>query len=118
MGILKLKSGSVADHAKTGAAIIRVSKTAFQNTPNSEWAAFNSNTRDWLHQHGYIDPDTIDGKVPVGVDIIPVYDTPTKMHIRVPWIGDLESAPNPEDELTYSHNFPAFLARYFIRRCR
>ncbi len=118
MGFLKLKSSAVIDNAATGAAIIKVSKSAFQNTPGSEWVKFDGDTRKWLFDNGYIDPATGDGKVPAGVDIVPVYDTPTKMHIRVPWIGDLENAPAPLDEPTYGGNFPAFLARYFIRRCR
>lgn len=118
MGFYSLKSRSIADNAQTGAAIIRVSKSVFQTAPNSEWAKFNQDTRKWLFDNGYVYPGTADGMAPPEIDIIPVYDTPTKMHVRVPWAGDLENAPAPVDEAPYAGNFPAFLARYFIRRCR
>jgi hypothetical protein len=117
MGFFKLRSASLVDHAKTGTAIMSVSKTVFQSTPNSEWAKFDRDTRQWLFDNGYSYTGTPDGKVPPSIDIIPVYDTPTKMHVRVPWTGDLENAPPPTDE-SYNGNFPAFLARYFMRRCR
>lgn len=118
MGFFKLKSTSLADHAQTGAAIMRVSKSVFQSGPNSEWAKFDADTRKWLYDVGYRYTGTPDGTVPPTIDIIPVYDTPTKMHVRIPWSGDLEGAPRPEDETTYNGSFPAFLARYFMRRCR
>lgn len=116
MAFYKLKSTSLADNGITGAAIIKVSKSVFQ--PNSEWSKFNQNTRQWLKDNGYTYPGTPDGMAPPDIDIIPVYDTATKMHVRVPWAGDLDNAPAPVDEPSYGGNFPAFLARYFIRRCR
>ena len=118
MEFYKLKSRALPDNIVTGKAIIKVSKSAFQNTPNSEWLKFSQNTRKWLKDNGYIYPGTADGMAPPEIEIIPVYDTATKMHVRVPWIGDLENAPPPAEEPTYGGEFPAFLARYFIRRCR
>lgn len=117
MGFFKLRSASLADHAKTGAAIMRVSQSAFQSTPNSEWVKFDKDTRQWLYDNGYEYTGSADGKIPPTIDIVPVYDTPTKMHVRIPWAKDLENAPAPVDD-TYNGSFPAFLARYFMRRCR
>ncbi len=121
MGFFRLKSTQLVDQVKTGDAIIRVSNSVFQSTPNSEWAEFNRDTREWLYKNGYLyeGADALpDGRIPKTIDIIPVYDTPTKMHVRVPWAGDLNGAPAPPDEGSYGARFPVFLARYFMRRCR
>ena len=118
MGFFHLKSAQLADQEKTGEAIIRVSQTAFQTSDNSEWAKFEADTKGWLYNNGYRYDGTEDGRVPATIDIIPVYDTPTKMHVRVPWKGDLTGAVPPPDEQPYGGSFPAFLARYFMRRCR
>ncbi len=118
MGFFKLKSASLADHAKTGDAIIRVSRSVFKKGPNSEWAKFEKDTRKWLFENGYWYEDSPDGKVPANVDIVPVYDTERRIHVRIPWAGDLKDPlPKPADE-TYNGSFSAFLARYFMRKCR
>lgn len=121
MGFFRLKNHQLVDQKETGEAIMRVANSVFQTTPTSEWAKFDRNTREWLYQAGYRydGPDALpDGRIPPGIDIIPVYDTPTKMHVRVPWAGDLNGAPAPEDEPSYGAQFPVVLARYFMRRCR
>ena len=118
MEFYKLKSTAIPDNANTGRAIIKVSKSAHQNTPNSEWVKCTQNTRKWLKDNGYEYPGTADGMAPPEIELVIVYDTATKMHVRVPWIGDLENAPIPGIEPSYGGSFPAFLARYFIRRCR
>jgi hypothetical protein len=117
MGFFKLKSAVPAEQAKTGEAIINVSKSVFQTGAHSEWAKFNKDTRKWLFDNGYQYLGTADGKIPPEIDIIPVYDTPTKMHVRIPWHGDLENVPAPQNE-SYSGSFPVFLAHYFMRKCR
>ncbi len=118
MGFFHLDSNQLADQELTGEAVIRVSSSAFQTGDGSEWVKFDADTRGWLFDNGYRYDGTADGRVPLTVDIVPVYDTPTKMHVRVPWIGDLTGADVPPDEASYGGSFPAFLARYFMRRCR
>jgi hypothetical protein len=124
-GFYKLKSNAVADQAQTGEAIIRVSKSAFKNTPTSEWKKFNDNTRKWLHDNGYrfdgpgAGPN---GEIPDSIQIVPVYDTANRMHVKVPWAGDLAETPEFPDEDTYGNSksvrFKVLLARYFMRKCR
>lgn len=126
VGFFNLKSNSVADHAETGEAIMRVSKSAFKDTPNSEWKKFNDDTRKWLHDNGYrYDGDGAgpNGEIPDSVEIVPVYDTPNRMHVRIPWAGMLKNPPKVEDEPGYgaasqSVRFKVLLARYFMRHCR
>ena len=118
MGFFHLNSNQLADQELTGDAIIRVSKSVFHSAGDSEWAKFEADTRGWLFDNGYRYDGTADGRVPASIDIIPVYDSPTKMHVRVPWKGDLTGAVVPPDEAPYGGSFPAFLARYFMRRCR
>lgn len=118
MGFFKLKSPILSEQAKAGDAIIRVSNSVFQQGPTSEWAKFNANTRKWLFDNGYTYDGTADGMVPPEIDLVPVYDTPTKMHVRIPWAGDLVGGVAPVSEPTYGGSFPAFLARYFMRHCR
>lgn len=118
MGFFHLNSTQLADQEQTGEAIIRVAKSAFHAGHESEWAKFDTDTRGWLYDNGYRYDGTPDGRVPAGIDIIPVYDTPTKMHVRIPWKGDLTGTVPPLDEQPYGGSFPAFLARYFMRRCR
>ncbi|MFM8746840.1 MAG: hypothetical protein ACKOED_09265 [Aestuariivirga sp.] len=117
MGFFMLKSASVADQAKTGNAIIRLSKSVFKQGPASEWAKFNKDIRKWLYDAGYRYDGSADGRVPAHVDIVPVYDTEHRIHVRIPWAGDLKKPPKPPDE-TYAASFPVFLARYFMRKCR
>ncbi|HEY6918146.1 MAG TPA: hypothetical protein VI412_02740, partial [Tabrizicola sp.] len=63
-----------------------------------------------------------DGRIPDHIQIIPVYDTPNRMHVRVPWAGDLVNPPQIPDEPAYGHpnsvRFKVLLARYFMRKCR
>lgn len=125
MGFIVHKSELAKDHEKTGAAIIKVAKSAFKNTPGSEWKKFDADIRKWLYDNGYRYTDSptgelkagASGKIPDHVEIVPVYDTPTRMHVRIPWAGDLAKPPVPKDE-PYSDNFKVFLARYFMRKCR
>ena len=67
--------------------------------------------------------DVLIGKViPDSVEIVPVYDTPNRMHVRVPWSGLLKNPPQVEDEPSYGGpqnvRFKVLLARYFMRHCR
>lgn len=125
VGFFKLKSNSLADQAKTGEAIMKVALSAFQDTPDSEWKKFNKDTRGWLHKKGYrydgpgAGPK---GEIPDSVEIVPVYDTPNRMHVRVPWMGVLQNPPVVVDEPSYGNTeevrFKVLLARYFMRHCR
>lgn len=124
-GFFSLKNNSLADQSKTGEAIIAVSESAFDNSEDSEWSKFNANTRAWLHEKGYrydgpgAGPN---GEIPASIEIVPVYDTPNRMHVRVPWVGDLTPTPVVQDESTYGNTpevrFKVVLARYFMRKCR
>ncbi|MFM7334219.1 MAG: hypothetical protein ACKO1H_07375 [Tabrizicola sp.] len=124
-GFFKLKSDLLADQVETGEAIIRVSKSAFKDSANSEWKKFNDDTRGWLFANGYrydgpgAGPN---GEIPDSIEIVPVYDTPNRMHVRVPWAGDLKTPPVIEDEPDYGNSnsvrFKVVLARYFMRKCR
>ncbi|MCU0903487.1 MAG: hypothetical protein MUE83_06385 [Tabrizicola sp.] len=124
-GFFKLKNNAIADQADTGAAIMRVSKSAFKETPNSEWKKFNDDTHKWLHDNGYrydgpgAGPN---GEIPADLQIVPVYDTPNRMHVRVPWHGDLTPVPDILDEDSYGSSkkvrLQVVLARYFMRKCR
>ena len=123
-GFFKLKNTSIADQEKTGAAIIKVSKSVFRDTPSSEWKKFNDDTRKWLHDNGYrydgpgAGPN---GEIPDSIEIVPVYDTANRMHVKVPWAGDL-GVHNFPDEDGYGNSdttrSKVVLARYFMRKCR
>ena len=125
VGFFNLKSDALADQVATGEAIMRVSKSVFKTTAGSEWKKFNDDTRGWLHANGYrydgpgAGPD---GEIPDSIEIVPVYDTPNRMHVRIPWAGDLTPAPKIEDEPSYGNSnalrFKVVLARYFMRKCR
>jgi hypothetical protein len=125
VGFFKLKSNSLDDQAETGEAIMRVSKSAFRDTATSEWKKFDDDTRGWLHRNGYRyeGPDAgPNGEIPDTVEIVPVYDTPNRMHVRVPWAGILATPPVILDEPNYGNTrsvrFKVLLARYFMRHCR
>jgi hypothetical protein len=125
VGFFKLKSDSLADQAATGDAIMKVSKSAFSTKAGSEWQKFNADTRGWLHQNGYRyeGPDAgADGEIPTSVEIVPVYDSPNRMHVRIPWAGVLKNPPKVLDEPSYGPagpvKFKVLLARYFMRHCR
>ena len=124
-GFFKLKSDALADQVATGEAIMRVSKSVFKTTAGSEWKKFNDDTRGWLHANGYRNDGPgagPDGEIPDSIEIVPVYDTPNRMHVRIPWAGDLTPAPKVEDEPSYGNSnalrFKVVLARYFMRKCR
>jgi hypothetical protein len=124
VGFFRLKSDLVSDHEQTGDAITRVSKSAFRDTPKSEWKKFNADTRKWLFDNGYRyeGPDAgPNGEIPDSIEIIPVYDTPNRMHVKVPWAGDL-TTHEVKNELTYGNTnkvrSKVVLARYFMRKCR
>ncbi|MFN3282387.1 MAG: hypothetical protein ACK40I_12080 [Tabrizicola sp.] len=125
VGFFNLKNNSIADQEQTGEAILRVAKSVFKDTPNSEWKKFNDDTRGWLHANGYrydgpgAGPN---GEIPDSVQIVPVYDTPNRMHVRIPSADVLRTVPDIVDEPSYgngkSTRFKVLLARYFMRHCR
>lgn len=121
---IKLKDNSVATHEAAGEAIRKVAKSAFRNTKGSEWKEFNADTRKWLHKNHYrfegpgAGPN---GEIPDNIEIVPVYDTPNRMHVRVPWAGDLKDhTVKDEDDYgpTKAIRSRVVLARYFMRKCR
>lgn len=124
-GFIKLKSDALADQVATGEAIMKVSKSAFKDSPTSEWKKFDADTRGWLHANGYVydGPGAgPNGEIPASVEIVPVYDTPTRMHVKVPFADDLKALKTVEDEPSYgatqSVRVKVLLARYFMRKCR
>lgn len=125
-GNIVLKDATVASQKKTGEAIMRLCKTVSDPSPGSEWAAFSADPKAWLHANGYVylGEDALpDGRIPASVKIVPVYDTETIMHVRVPWKGLIENPPAiPRQEPEYgsvpADRFPVLLARYFMRKCR
>ena len=67
VGFFHLKSASLVEQKKTGEAIMRVSRTVSQNTPESERKKFKDDPRAWLHKAGYRydGPDAgPDGEIP------------------------------------------------------
>ncbi|MCX7287573.1 MAG: hypothetical protein NTW20_08445 [Rhodobacterales bacterium] len=126
-GFFNLKSGSLVDQRKTGEAVIRLIRSVGQDVPGSDWKEFKADPKAWLHKAGYrydgpgAGPD---GEVPASVTLIPVYDTETTMHVRVPWKGVLvpEVMEHALNETSYGSTpqvrFPVLLARYFMRQCR
>jgi hypothetical protein len=128
VGFFNLKSGSLVDQRKTGDAIMRLMRSVGQDVPGSEWKAFKDDPKAWLYKAGYryegpgAGPN---GEVPATKTLIPVYDTETTMHVRVPWKGVLdipEVTQNARNEPSYGATpqvrFPVLLARYFMRQCR
>ena len=123
VGFFKLKSDALADQVATGEAIMRVSKSAFKDT--AAWEMFNVDIRGGLPANGQgcvghgAGPN---GEIPDSVEIVPVYDTPNRMHVRIPWSGLLKTPPKVEDEPSYGGpqnvRFKVLLARYFMRHCR
>jgi hypothetical protein len=118
VGFFNLKSGSLVDQRKTGDAIMRLMRRK----------AFKDDPKAWLYKAGYryegpgAGPN---GEVPATKTLIPVYDTETTMHVRVPWKGVLdipEVTQNARNEPSYGATpqvrFPVLLARYFMRQCR
>jgi len=125
VGFFNLKSSNLEDQRETGAAIMRLSRSVFQDGEGSEWAKFNADPRKWLFYAGYRydGPGAgAQGQIPDTVTIVPVYDSPNIMHVRIPYKGLLENPPAVQDEPTYggtpANRFPVLLARYFMRHCR
>jgi hypothetical protein len=125
VGFFNLNSGSLAEQRKTGEAIMRLSRSVFDESPGSEWAAFNEDPRKWLYAAGYRYDGPGAGKsgrIPASVTIVPVYDSPNIMHVRIPSKGLFDNPPAVQDEPTYggdpAKRFPVLLARYFMRHCR
>lgn len=125
VGFFSLKSANLGDQRATGEAIMRLSRSVFDDSPGSEWAAFNADPHGWLYAAGY----RYDGpgagakkRIPKSVTLVPVYDTNTLMHVRIPWKGLFDTPPVVQDEPTYGTTddtrFPVLLARYFMRHCR
>lgn len=121
----KLRSTKVEDQIATGKSIIAISDTVFSNGKDSEWNQFNSSPRAWVSRfYDYCDAadkKVGDGSIPPDVVLVPVYDTPTHMHVRIPWRGDLKeilAAKPGKGEEEEPGGFPAELARYFLRKCR
>jgi hypothetical protein len=119
MGFFRHKSDSLAEQVKTGKKIVKLSNDVFKSGAGSEWAKFDKDTRKWLFDNGYRYDGTPDGRIPANIEIVPVYDSPTKMHVRIPWKGDLKSGSKvkPKDDV-YGGDFNVLLTKYFMRRCR
>jgi hypothetical protein len=98
---------------KLGSELIELSENVFK--AGTEWEKFDNNTKAWISKRYRFD-GTRDGTIPDKIQIIPVYDTPTKMHVRIPWYDRLVGLPTPGPEENAS--FEEFYARYFIRSCR
>lgn len=117
--------GDRAARIAAGEAIMRLSRTVFQVGPagtETEWQKFEKDRAAWLHALGYRFVGTgapADGTIPpASLQIQPVYDTPHIMHVRVPWIGNIDPTATLPDGSEYTNSFPAFLASYFTRHCR
>ena len=124
-GFFVLKSASLVDQRKTGEAIVRLMRSVGDDSAGSEWKSFKDDPKAWLHKAGYrydgpgAGPN---GEAPAAVTLVPVCDTATTMHVRIPWKGVLDTPPVIQDEPTYGApgptRFPVLLARYFMRKCR
>ena len=77
------------------------------------------NPHDWLYDNNYSYSGTKDGKVPHTIDIVPVYDTDTKMHVRIAYYENLELPHGYVVHDDHFHgDFNILLSRYFMRSCR
>jgi hypothetical protein len=135
MGYFKLSSANPQSADAAGQAIIKVSETVYKPGPSSEWVSFVTDTKKWIFDRGYFyhkDDDSLSpaqgpgkpaGYTPDDVEIVPVYDSEKRMHVRVPWHGALaqinnDDIPNVETYNLVVNKVPVFLARYFMRSCR
>jgi hypothetical protein len=125
MAFIKLASPNPGIALAAGQKIIALSASVFDTGPNSEWAKFVVNPHQWLYNNNYrhVDIDGIaigDGKIPQTLELVPVYDSATRMHIGIPWVQTLREAEvkDLKDEPDYNGKFPAILAHYFLRKCR
>jgi hypothetical protein len=125
MAFIKLMSNNPNVALPAGRNITAVSESVFSTAPNSEWAKFVVDPHLWLYNNGYryVDKNYAeigDGKIPSSLELMPVYDSATRMHIRIPWkqtLRDAQATPL-HDEPNYQRQFPAILAHYFMRSCR
>jgi hypothetical protein len=125
-GFFKLKSTALSDQRIAGEAIIRLISSVGDRSAGSEWVSFEANPKAWLEKHYiYTGPEAgPNGEIPATLQLVPVYDTETKMHVRIPWKGNVNPRPRPEEiaaEASYGTGetkFPVLLARYFMRKCR
>jgi hypothetical protein len=132
MGFFRIDTAPETIQTEAGNDIIALSKSAFSDTPGSEWADFEKDIKKWLRDHEYLycdnngvpapakTPGGKTGLAPDDLQIVPVYDTDKRMHVRVPWRGVLQ-AIGPNVAIPYggqSIGFPVLLARYFMRSCR
>jgi len=125
MAFIKLMSNNPNVAMPAGNAIIALSNSVFKTTPNSEWAKFVVDPHQWLYNNNYryVDKNYVeigDGKIPPSLELVPVYDSATRMHVTIPWKEALKQAQQTplQDEPNYQRQFPAILAHYFMRRCR
>jgi hypothetical protein len=120
MGFIRLKSRAIAANKATGNAVIEVINSVGQ--PNGAFARFEANPKKWLFDNGYVFADANgrmigDGKIPADFELVIVKDTANKMHVRIPFGGDLDTDFVPPNE-AYGGKYPVFMARYFMRKCR
>jgi hypothetical protein len=109
-----------------GQAIVRLSQSVFKagvGRAESEWQVFDRDPAAWLYANGYRLLDhpqsPANGAIlPNLVRILPVYDTPTTMHLRIPHIGNIDTTITPPNGDEYGDSFDDFLASYFTRQCR
>jgi hypothetical protein len=125
MAFIKLVSDNLSKSLPAGEGIIKVADSVFKSGPNSEWAKFVVDPHQWLfnHHYRYYENSTRmigDGKIPASLELIPVYDTETRMHIRIPLAKSLKNVPVSEvpPGPLYDGKFEAVLAHYFMRSCR
>jgi hypothetical protein len=129
MGRYHLKSKDPQLGMKAGEAIIALSNSV--NKPNSEWSKFNADPKKWIYEHdyryynndgtmykkaGWAHPD---GYTPDELKLVPIIDTETTMHVRIPFHTNLEVPAGTKIENDDYHNkFPVLLSNYFMRSCR
>ena len=125
MAFIKLASNNPSVALPAGRGIIALSESVFNYGPNSEWVKFVVNPHEWLYDNNYryVDKNYAEignGKIPETLELMPVYDSATRMHVRIPWkqtLRDAQATPL-HDEPNYQRQFPAILAHYFMRSCR
>jgi predicted carbohydrate-binding protein with CBM5 and CBM33 domain len=128
MGFFKIKTLDVNDSKVAGNGIIGISTSAFQ--PTSEWSKFDADPKQWIFDHNYRycnDDGSFytkpgwnkpAGFAPDELQLVPVYDTAHRMHIRIPYKESVSPTPAAFPQSESYAGFPNFLASYFMRRCR
>jgi hypothetical protein len=118
MPIYKLIKQDPVVEQELGKAIFELSRAPFSST-NKTWVDFNKDARAWLNGWGFRNLDVNPpAPIPASVDVVPVYDTSTKVHVVIPWWPDLQATPAFVQDDTYGGDHQVFMARYFMRRCR